>query len=112
MEGQGDLVSRLGTPITHIVTPVIPIINLLTSPPEPSSRYRVVGRIHDSFLGALNTGACVRLGAVKGTQFSQPTNVNLKTHNVGLKIEKDPSSQAPKIKPLRCRRLAQIRLHV
>ena len=30
LEGQGDLVSRLITPITHIVTLVIPIINLLT----------------------------------------------------------------------------------
>ena len=27
MEGQGDLVSRLVSPITHIVTLVIPIIN-------------------------------------------------------------------------------------
>ena len=33
LEGQGDLVSRLVTPITHIVTPVIPIINLLTKSP-------------------------------------------------------------------------------
>ena len=30
LEGQGDLVSRLITPITHIVTPIIPIINLVT----------------------------------------------------------------------------------
>ena len=30
LEGQGDLVSRL---ITHIVTPFIPIINLLTKSP-------------------------------------------------------------------------------
>ena len=30
LEDQGDLVSRLTTPITHIVTPFIPIINLLT----------------------------------------------------------------------------------
>ena len=30
LEGQGDLVSRLVTPITHIVTPIILIINLLT----------------------------------------------------------------------------------
>ena len=29
LEGQGDLVSRLITPITHIVTRVIPVINLL-----------------------------------------------------------------------------------
>ena len=33
LEGQGDLVSRLITPITHIVTPVIPRINLLTKFP-------------------------------------------------------------------------------
>ena len=33
LEGQGDLVSRLVSPITHIVTPVIPIINLLTKSP-------------------------------------------------------------------------------
>ena len=33
LEGQGDLVSRLITPITHIVTLVIPIINLLTKSP-------------------------------------------------------------------------------
>ena len=33
LEGQGDLVSRLITTITHIVTPFIPIINLLTKSP-------------------------------------------------------------------------------
>ena len=33
LEGQGDLVSRLVTPITHIVTEFIPIINLLTKSP-------------------------------------------------------------------------------
>ena len=33
LEGQGDLVSRLITPITHIVTLFIPIINLLTKSP-------------------------------------------------------------------------------
>ena len=33
LEGQGDLVSRLITPITHIVTTVIPLINLLTKSP-------------------------------------------------------------------------------
>ena len=33
LEGQGDLVSRLITPITHIVSPFIPIINLLTKSP-------------------------------------------------------------------------------
>ena len=33
LEGQGDLVSRIITPITHIVTPIIPIINLLTKSP-------------------------------------------------------------------------------
>ena len=30
LEGQGDLVGRLITPINHIVTLIIPIINLLT----------------------------------------------------------------------------------
>ena len=30
LEGQGDVVNRLITPITHIVTLIIPIINLLT----------------------------------------------------------------------------------
>ena len=30
LEGQGDLLSRLITPISHIETPMIPIINLLT----------------------------------------------------------------------------------
>ena len=30
LEGHEDLVSRLVTPLTHIVTPVIPLINLLT----------------------------------------------------------------------------------
>ena len=29
LEGQGDLVRRLVTPITHVVTLVIPIFNLL-----------------------------------------------------------------------------------
>ena len=33
LKGQGDLVSRLRTPMTHIVTPLIPIINLLTKSP-------------------------------------------------------------------------------
>ena len=33
LEGQGDLVSRLITPITHIVTLFIPIINLVTKSP-------------------------------------------------------------------------------
>ena len=33
LEGQGDLVSRLITPITHIVTLVIPSINQLTKSP-------------------------------------------------------------------------------
>ena len=33
LEGQGDLISSLITPITHIVTPVIPIVNLLTKSP-------------------------------------------------------------------------------
>ena len=33
LAGQGDVVSRLITPITYIVTPFIPIINLLTKSP-------------------------------------------------------------------------------
>ena len=33
LEGQADLVSRLITPITHIVFLLIPIINLLTKSP-------------------------------------------------------------------------------
>ena len=33
LERRGDLVSRLMTPITHIVTLVIPLINLLTKSP-------------------------------------------------------------------------------
>ena len=33
LEGHGDLVSRLITPVTHIVTLVIPINNLLTKSP-------------------------------------------------------------------------------
>ena len=33
LEGHGDLVSILITPISHIVTPIIPIINLLTKSP-------------------------------------------------------------------------------
>ena len=37
LEGQGDLVSRLIIPITHIVTLIIPLIYLL-SPPDPPSR--------------------------------------------------------------------------
>ena len=35
LEGQGDLVSRLITPIIHIVNPFIPIINLLSKSPRP-----------------------------------------------------------------------------
>ena len=34
-EGQGDLVSRLITSITHMVTLIIPFINLLTKSPWP-----------------------------------------------------------------------------
>ena len=33
LEGHGDLVSKLIIPITHIKTPVIPLINLLTKSP-------------------------------------------------------------------------------
>ena len=33
LEGQGDLVSSLIAPITHIVTPPIPMISLLTKSP-------------------------------------------------------------------------------
>ena len=33
LEGQGDLVSILITPISHIVSPIIPIIILLTKSP-------------------------------------------------------------------------------
>ena len=33
LEGQEDLVSRLVTPITHIVTLIIPIINVVTKSP-------------------------------------------------------------------------------
>ena len=36
VEGHGDLVSRLQTPVTHTVTLVIPIVNLLAlSPRDP-----------------------------------------------------------------------------
>ena len=38
LEGQGDLVSRLRTPITHTVAPVIPIIQLFTKSRDPPSR--------------------------------------------------------------------------
>ena len=38
LKGQGDLVSRLATPVTHIVTPVIPIIRLLTKSPDSPTR--------------------------------------------------------------------------
>ena len=37
LEGQGDLVSRVITPITQIVSPIIPIINLVTKSPDPPS---------------------------------------------------------------------------
>ena len=33
LEGQGDLVSRVITPITHVVTLVLSLINLLTKSP-------------------------------------------------------------------------------
>ena len=33
LEGQGDFVSRLITPIAHIVTPFIPLIRPLTKSP-------------------------------------------------------------------------------
>ena len=42
LEGQGDLVSRLITPRTHIVTPFIPITNLLTKSPW-SPKYCIQG---------------------------------------------------------------------
>ena len=38
LEGQGDLVSRLITPTTHIVTLVIPCRTNLLSAPDPTSR--------------------------------------------------------------------------
>ena len=38
LKGQGDLVSRLITPITHIVTLLIPVINLLPKSPDPPSK--------------------------------------------------------------------------
>ena len=37
LEGQGDVVSRFITPITHMEIPVIPIVYLL-SPPDPPSK--------------------------------------------------------------------------
>ena len=33
LEGQGDFISRLINLITHIVSPLIPIVNLLTESP-------------------------------------------------------------------------------
>ena len=43
LEGRGDLVSRLITPISHIVTLVILILNLLTrSPDPPSTRFSML----------------------------------------------------------------------
>ena len=33
LEGHGDLINRLITPISHIITPINPIINLLTKSP-------------------------------------------------------------------------------
>ena len=41
LEGQGDLVSRLITPITHIVALIIPIINLVTKSPDPPSEHAI-----------------------------------------------------------------------
>ena len=38
LEGQGDLVCRLISPITRIGTLVIPMIHLLIQPPDPPSR--------------------------------------------------------------------------
>ena len=35
LEGQGDLVSRFFPPITQIVTPTIPIVNLAIKSPDP-----------------------------------------------------------------------------
>ena len=37
LEGQGDSVSRLITPITHLVTLIIPIITPVTKSPDPPS---------------------------------------------------------------------------
>ena len=36
LEGHGDLVGRIITPISHIITPPIPICNLLAKSPWPS----------------------------------------------------------------------------
>ena len=33
LEGHGDLVSRLITPVSHILTPIVPIIDLLSKSP-------------------------------------------------------------------------------
>ena len=43
LEGHGDLVSALITPISHIITPVIPIFNLLTKSHDPPSMYSLRG---------------------------------------------------------------------
>ena len=59
LEGQGDLVSRSITPITHIVTLPIPIINLLTKSPRPSKYLRQVADFSRQESGA----GCARKGA-------------------------------------------------
>ena len=38
LESQGEFVRILVTPISHIATPITPIINLLTKSPDPPSR--------------------------------------------------------------------------
>ena len=38
LEGHGDSVSSLMTPISHIITPIVPIITLLTKPPNTENQ--------------------------------------------------------------------------
>ena len=53
LEGQVDLVSRLITPIIHIVTLIIPIITYLLSPPDPPSE---VGTIVEKMTRSVGNG--------------------------------------------------------
>ena len=42
-----DVLSRLIPPISHIVIPIIPIVNLLTKSHDPPSRSRFQGQLKE-----------------------------------------------------------------
>ena len=70
LEGQGDLVSRLITHITQVISPFIPIINLLTKSPRPPK----YGDYYKAFLYSASFGKPLFLAE------PQPWNIKSAKH--------------------------------